>query len=130
MFRETRQPLKAYDGHHIAIYITDFSGTHAWLKERGIVSEESNEFQYRFNDIVDPASGEKLFEIEHEVRSFTHPMYARPLVNRGNPCCGRLPACSPSPPLRRRRSPELKTDEEKTLYALGVTLSQSSPCST
>ena len=31
---------------------------------------------------MDPDSGKLLYEIEHEVRSFTHPMYARPLVNR------------------------------------------------
>ena len=31
---------------------------------------------------VDPDSGENLYELEHEVRSVTHPLYARPLVNR------------------------------------------------
>ena len=44
--------------------------------------QESNQFQYRFYDIVDPKSGKKLFRLEHEIRSMTHPMYARPLVNR------------------------------------------------
>jgi hypothetical protein len=38
--------------------------------------------QYRFRDIVDPANGRHLFTVEHEVRSVTHPMYLRPLVNR------------------------------------------------
>jgi hypothetical protein len=38
--------------------------------------------KYRFLDIVDPESGKKLFQIEHEVRSITHPMYLRPLLNR------------------------------------------------
>ena len=51
-------------------------------RERGIISQESNPYQYRFQEIVDPESGKLLYEIEHEVRSFTHPMYARPLVNR------------------------------------------------
>ena len=54
----------------------------AMLCARGIVSQESNPYQYRFQEIVDPESGKLLYEIEHEVRSFTHPMYARPLVNR------------------------------------------------
>jgi len=31
---------------------------------------------------VDLADGRALFTIEHEVRSLTHPLYARPLVNR------------------------------------------------
>ena len=29
-----------------------------------------------------PDNGKLLFKIEHEVRSLTHPLYARPLVNR------------------------------------------------
>lgn len=82
IFRETTQDIVKYDGHHIAVYVTDFAGPHAQLKERGIVSEESNPVQYRFTDIVDPDTNKCLFVIEHEVRSFTHPMYMRPMVNR------------------------------------------------
>ncbi|MFT7652272.1 MAG: hypothetical protein ACI9ON_000239 [Limisphaerales bacterium] len=85
-YAETDAPLPAYDGHHIAIYVADFSGPHAWLKDRGLISEESDQFQYRFQSIVDPdsdpASNEVLFELEHEVRSISHAMYRRPLVNR------------------------------------------------
>ena len=81
-FRETAQPLPEYDGHHVQVYIADFSGPHGRLLERGLVTEESSEHQYRFRDIVDPASGKRLFTLEHEVRSLTHPLYARPLVNR------------------------------------------------
>jgi len=82
LFRETSDEIRAYDGYHIAVYVTDFGGSHARLNERGIISQESNPYQYRFQEIVDPESGKLLYEIEHEVRSFTHPMYARPLVNR------------------------------------------------
>ncbi len=82
VFRETDQPLAQYDGHHIAIYIADFGGPHRWLAERGLVSEESDPYQYRFEKIVDPGSRQELFVLEHEVRSLTHPMYLRPLVNR------------------------------------------------
>ena len=81
-FRETDEELPPYDGHHIAVYISNFSGPHAFLKERGLVTEESNDYQYRFEDIVDLDSGELLFKIEHEVRSATHPMFQRNLVNR------------------------------------------------
>jgi hypothetical protein len=82
VFRETAEPPRPYDGHHIAIYIGNFSGPHALLRERGLITEESNEYQYRFLEIVDPETGRRLFTLEHEVRSFTHPMYLRPLVNR------------------------------------------------
>jgi hypothetical protein len=81
-FRETSAALAPYDGHHIALYISNFSGPHAFLKERGLITEETNDYQYRFQDIIDLDTGEKLFEIEHEVRSATHPMFQRPLVNR------------------------------------------------
>jgi len=81
-FRETTRPLPEYDGHHIQVYINDFSGPHRRLLERGLVTEESDDYQYRFRDLVDPADGRKLFTIEHEIRSLTHPLYARPLVNR------------------------------------------------
>ncbi len=82
VFRETRDSIPAYDGHHIAVYIANFSGPHAALARRGLVSEESDRWQYRFSHLVDPDSGAELFELEHEVRSLTHPLFARPLVNR------------------------------------------------
>jgi hypothetical protein len=82
IFREDPEESRAYDGHHLAIYIGDFSGPHGRLAERGLISEESNEHQYRFKDIVDLQSGAVLFELEHEVRSLRHPMYGRALVNR------------------------------------------------
>jgi hypothetical protein len=81
-FRETARPLPPYDGHHIQVYVSDFSGPHGRLLERGLVTEESDDYQYRFKDLVDPDTGKVLFTIEHEVRSLTHPLYARPLVNR------------------------------------------------
>ena len=81
-FRETDRPLPDYDEHHVQIYVADFSGPHRRLKERGLVNREDNQYQYRFRDIVDLDSGKHLFTIEHEVRSLTHPMFLRPLVNR------------------------------------------------
>jgi hypothetical protein len=81
-FRETDRPLPDFDGHHIAIYVVNFSGPHRRLKERNLVSQEDNRYQYRFRDIVDLDSARPLFTIEHEVRSVSHPMFLRPLVNR------------------------------------------------
>ncbi|MGA2053682.1 MAG: hypothetical protein ABSG88_00105 [Bradyrhizobium sp.] len=82
LFRETDRPQPEYDGHHVQIYITNFSGPHRALAERNLIFSEDNPFQYRFRDIVDLASGKHLFTIEHEVRSATHPMFLRPLINR------------------------------------------------
>ncbi len=81
-FRETDRPIPPYDQHHLQIYINDFSGPHRRLAERKLIIQESDQHQYRFQDIVDPDTGKVLFTIEHEVRSMRHPLYLRPLVNR------------------------------------------------
>jgi len=82
LFRETSEKLREYDGHHLQLYLVDFSGPHRFLQERGLITEESNQHQYRFKDIVDPNDGRVLTQLEHEIRSVTHPLYGRPLVNR------------------------------------------------
>lgn len=82
VFNETRDELPAYDGHHIQIYVADFSGPHRRLQELGLVSEESNQHQFRFENIIDPGTRTACFRLEHEVRSMTHPMFGRMLVNR------------------------------------------------
>jgi hypothetical protein len=82
VFAEAAEPLPAYDGHHVAVYIADFSGPYGWLLQRGLVSMETSEHEWRFQHIVDPRDATPLFQIEHEVRSMRHPLYARPLVNR------------------------------------------------
>jgi len=82
LFRETDGPLPAYDGHHIQVYVQDFSGPYNELRKRQLLTEESNAYQYRWETIVDLDTNEPVFEIEHEIRSLTHPLYNRPLVNR------------------------------------------------
>jgi len=81
-FREAAGPLPEYDGHHIQIYLADFSSPYRRLLERGLISRETDAHEWRFVDIVDPDTGATLFRIEHEVRSMKHPLFGRPLVNR------------------------------------------------
>jgi hypothetical protein len=81
-FRETDAPEEPYDRHHVQIYISDFSGPHRRLLDLGLVTAESNEYEYRFKDVIDLDSRDVLFTVEHETRSQTNPMYGRPLVNR------------------------------------------------
>ena len=40
VFRETKEPAGDYDGHHIAIYVANFSKPYGFLKNRGLVSED------------------------------------------------------------------------------------------
>lgn len=83
-FTETAASMPAYDGHHVAVYVADFSGPHRCLAARGLITEESDAHQYRFQALYDPDTGATLTELEHEVRSLHHPMYQRPLVNRNS----------------------------------------------
>ncbi len=53
MYRET-DAAAAYDGNHIQISLADFSGPHRKLLERGLVTEESDQHQYRFQAVIDP----------------------------------------------------------------------------
>jgi hypothetical protein len=81
-FRETDAPERPYDGHHVQIYLADFSGPYRRLKELGLITMETNDYEYRFTDVIDLDSRKVLFTVEHETRSMTNPMYGRPLVNR------------------------------------------------
>jgi hypothetical protein len=81
IFREADN-VPDYDGHHIAVYIANFSKPYSFLSERGLVTEDPRNHQFRFVDIVDPATNKVLFKIEHEVRGMKHTMFRRPLVNR------------------------------------------------
>ena len=83
-FTETSEPQPEYDNHHIQVYIADFASPYHWLKERGLINMETDAEEWRFQWITDPKDGRKLFQIEHEVRSMKHRLFARPLVNRNH----------------------------------------------
>ena len=54
-FRETDKAQADYDGHHIQVYVSNFSQSYGWLAERKLVYGEEPH-QYRFADIVDSAT--------------------------------------------------------------------------
>ena len=82
LFRETRDALAPYDGHHVAVYVANFSRAYDFLRQRGLITEEVRNHQFRFKDFVDLDSGKPVFALEHEVRSLHHPMFGRFFVNR------------------------------------------------
>jgi hypothetical protein len=84
LFSETAKTQPEYDNHHIQIYIADFAAPYHWLKERDLISMETDANEWRFQWITDPKDGRKLFQIEHEVRSMKHRLFGRPLVNRNH----------------------------------------------
>jgi hypothetical protein len=81
-FRESREPVAPYDGHHIAIYVANFSRPYSFLKSHHLISEDVRNHQFRFQSIIEPDSGRIVFLLEHEVRSLHHPMFSRHFVNR------------------------------------------------
>ena len=82
LFRETERQTRPYDGHHVAIYVTNFSTPYSFINGRNLISEDVRNHQFRFKEIVDPADGNPIFTLEHEVRSLRHPMFHRDFVNR------------------------------------------------
>ncbi len=81
-FRETDADVQPYDGHHIAVYVANFSRPYRFFREHRLIMEDFRNHQFRFQSIVDPKTDKQVFSLEHEVRSFRHPMYHRPFVNR------------------------------------------------
>ena len=81
-FRESKEPIAPYDGHHIAIYVANFSRAYQYLKSHQLISEDVRNHQFRFQSIIEPDSGRTVFLLEHEVRSLHHPMFHRHFVNR------------------------------------------------
>lgn len=95
LFRETDQEIPPYDGHHVAMYVgesvadfeqafknADLAGV-VWVNPR--FSDKANTLQgaknwqqFRFKDIVDMDTGEKIFELEHEMRSLGHDSWLGP----------------------------------------------------
>src|SRR5262249_20167388 len=53
IFRETAESMPAYDGHHVQIYIADFSGPYRRLLERNLITRDLDPHEWRFRDIVD-----------------------------------------------------------------------------
>jgi len=89
VFRETQRPIPPYDGHHVAMYVghsqADFEKAFSSAHETGIVwvnprfSDKTTDLdsareyrQFRFKDIVDPSTGQVIFQLEHEMRSVQH----------------------------------------------------------
>jgi hypothetical protein len=81
-FRESKEPVAPYDGHHIAIYVANFSRAYHFLKNQQLISEDVRNHQFRFQSIIEPDTGRTVFLLEHEVRSLHHPMFHRHFVNR------------------------------------------------
>ena len=82
IFAECEAPAPPNLDHHVQIYLADFSGPYKRLQDMGLRVDETSQWQYRFISIPDMASRAEVFPLDHEVRSMTHPMFGRALINR------------------------------------------------
>ena len=82
VFVECDAPEPACLDHHIQIYLADFSGPYNRAKAMGLGIRESSQWQYQIISIPDMDSGAEVFPLDHEIRSMTHPMFGRQLINR------------------------------------------------
>jgi hypothetical protein len=81
-FRERPDGAIVPNTNHVAVYLTRYRSIYAAITARDLVMEADADEQFRFQDIVDPATGARLYRFEHEMRSLHHRGYRRPLVNR------------------------------------------------
>ena len=68
--RETEAEIPRYDGHHIAIYIGDFSGPYERLGALGLISADARETRDITHAWVEEARGvdmKLLFDPEHRL---------------------------------------------------------------
>lgn len=81
-FVEKRDLQLPQHPNHVAVYLTHYDKVYAELERRDLLMEPDRNEQFRFTQMIDPESGEKLFSFEHEMRSLYHPDFLKPLVNR------------------------------------------------
>eukprot|EP00904_Undaria_pinnatifida_P007652 jgi/Undpi1/4016/HiC_scaffold_16.g07384.m1 len=91
VFVEEPEAPPEYDGHHICVYLTDEGFRRSFLEadKRGLIFTNPpanygetdtleitlEEKQFRVKNLVDPATGELLHVLEHEIRCVLHPSY-------------------------------------------------------
>lgn len=126
-FEECAEPIDAYDGHHIAVYVNGFEELYERLRRRGLVwnnprfpqftydslEQAVGHREFRFKDIIHPISGEHLFTLEHEVRSLNHPGFSCPslVVDAMEGQQGGSPP--PQPPLNKRDAKQGSLQKEE-----------------
>jgi hypothetical protein len=81
-FREVQGGVAPYEGYHVAVYVAKLSPAFNFLKSRNLISEDVENHQFRFKELIDPNSGATIYYLEHEVRSLYHPMFGRRFINR------------------------------------------------
>ena len=76
--------LSDYDNgtFHIAYYVSHYNAVFDTINDRGDLLGGGDDQVFFFKNIFDPDTGKKVFGLENEVRSFYHPDFMRPLINR------------------------------------------------
>ena len=91
LFRETAAEIPPPGGYHIAVYIEDTDRFEAaferalslgllstnWRDKADVLTldDARTRHQFRIRDVLDLATGEPIYHLEHEIRSIGHPTY-------------------------------------------------------
>ena len=88
----SRECMKQMEGVHVCIYIPNFRSSYNELKDRNLIwtnprfthldscdtwEECASSRTFRFKNIVDVNTGEKVLELEHETRPMSHGQYMK-----------------------------------------------------
>ena len=112
IFAECDAPKPACLDHHVQFYLADFSGPYDRMKAMGLRIKESSQWQYQILSIPDMASGAEVFPLDHEIRSMTHPMFGRQLINR-NPAQAIFSYAAGQDELNWRMSEPMRRDRKE-----------------
>jgi hypothetical protein len=82
-FIET-EGLDSYDNDtfHIAYYVSNYNEVLDTIEDADAVFNGGQNQIFFFNKIFDPDTGDEIFKLDNEVRSFYHEDFMRPLINR------------------------------------------------
>ncbi|MDA0656426.1 MAG: hypothetical protein O2912_08480 [Proteobacteria bacterium] len=82
-FIET-EGLDSYDNDtfHIAYYVSNYNEVLDFIDDGGAVIAGGQNQIFFFQKIFDPDTGDEIFSLQNEVRSFYHEDFMRPLINR------------------------------------------------
>jgi len=82
-FIET-EGLDSYDNDtfHIAYYVSNYNEVLNFIDDGGSVIAGGQNQIFFFQTIFDPDTGDEIFSLQNEVRSFYHEDFMRPLINR------------------------------------------------
>ena len=81
-YRERDIDDYATHSFHVAIYVTHYNEVRQQLLAHEDFIADALDQTFFFKGVYDPESGDRICDLQHEIRGIYHPDFMRPLVNR------------------------------------------------